>query len=134
MALLKFFHVLFVFLWMGGLLTVTGFMAHQKQASSELSRLFKRIYLSVELPSMILAIVFGVILLVVKPDVSFKAPWLHMKLTFAALLIICDIVNGCTVARLQRSGAMAGRMGHLFLHYISFLCLIGVLAAIYLLK
>src|SRR5690606_23424692 len=113
MMLLKFFHVLFVFLWIGGLMTVSGMMAHQREGSREFSRLLKRIYSSVELPSMCLAVIFGLILLFVKEDINFKAPWLHIKLTFAFLLIVCDIINGCLVQKLQKPNAVAGRVGHL---------------------
>ncbi len=134
MVLLKFFHVLFIFLWIGSLLTVTGFMAHQKESSKELSRLLKRIYLSVELPSMCLAILFGVVLLFTKTDINFKAPWLHIKLTFAFLLIVCDIICGALVGHLQQRAACAGKIGHLFLHYLSLLFLVAVLLAIYYLK
>lgn len=134
MTLLKFFHVFFIFLWIGGLVTVTGMMAHQKESSRELSRLLSRIYFPVELPSMCLAVLFGLILLFTKEDINFKAPWLHIKLTFAFLLIVCDIICGFCVSRLQKPGACAGRIGHLFLHYLTVFFLIIVLLAIYFLK
>lgn len=133
MTLLKFFHVLFVFLWIGSLLTVSGILAYQREASKELSRLLKKIYRGVDFPSMLIAVACGVILLFIK-DINWKGGWLHMKLTFAALLIVCDLLVGGQVMRIQREGKSAGLMWHMILHYLIVLLLIGVLAAIYILK
>lgn len=133
MTLLKFFHVFFIFLWIGSLLSVSGIMAYQKEASEELARSLKRIYMRVEFPSMLVAVACGVLLLFLK-DVNWKGGWLHMKLTFTVLLIICDLIVGGQVIGLQKKGQSAGRVGHFVLHYLCLLFLIGVLSAIYIIK
>ncbi len=128
MVLLKFFHVFFVFLWIGSLVTLSGLFAHQKELSKELSRLLRKTYLSIDLPAMCLAVGLGVILLVTKTDLNWKAPWLHMKLMFAAFLIISDLV----FARALLKGKLAS--WHKMLHCLIVLFLIGVLVAIYIMK
>ena len=133
MALLKFSHVFFIIIWLGALITLSGFLAYQKENNRELIRLFKRLYFKIELPAMILAILLGVLLIFLK-DVSWKAPWLHLKLTFAAALILCDVFLGCIVSRLDSRNYKIAGIGKHFLHYAATACLIMVLVAIYILK
>ncbi|MCH9609571.1 MAG: hypothetical protein S4CHLAM45_15030 [Chlamydiales bacterium] len=129
MALLKFFHVFFVFIWMGTLITVGRFVASQKEENQELSRISKRLYLFSDLPAMCLAILTGLTLLLTKEGINFKAPWLHLKLTFAVILIGCDIVTGRMIIK-----GCFGSKWLKSLHYIVVTCLLFVLLAIYVLK
>lgn len=133
MIILKFLHVLFIFIWMGGLLMLTrmlGYLSKESDATFQaMNRINKRIYFFIDLPSMILAVTFGLLLLFLK-DMNWKAPWLHMKLMFAFLLIVCDITCGCLIAK----GKRRSRVFYQILHGLTGLFLIGVLVAIYILK
>ncbi len=135
MAILKFFHLLFVFLWVGTLLTLTRILRYmgkeEEGVQKRIAALLKRLYLFVDFPSMLLAIIFGIALLILK-NVNLKAPWLHMKLTFAFFLIICDLITGWKIVRhLHRP--FRGR-GSLFLHLITLFIFILILIAIYIFK
>lgn len=130
MALLKLSHLFFVFLWLAGLITVSWLFAHQRKASRELAGLLKRLYLSLQLPSMILAIGTGVLLFVLK-GIGFKVPWIHLKLTCVLLLVVWDLILGWRIVRLR---APQQRLGWLLLHCGVLLSLIGILIAIYLIK
>ncbi|MCC5831471.1 MAG: CopD family protein [Chlamydiales bacterium] len=133
MAILKFFHVLFIFIWIGSLLILTRLLGYQAKESDEIfqamNRINKRIYFFVDLPSMILAVLFGLLLLFLK-DLNWKAPWLHMKLLFAFLLIVCDIICGTLIAK----GGRRPRLFYQIFHGITGIFLILVLIAIYILK
>ncbi len=94
-----------------------------------MNRINKRIYFFIDLPSMILAVLFGLLLLFLK-DTNWKAPWLHLKLTFAFLLIICDIICGSIIVR----GKRLSKVFYQILHGITGIFLIVVLVAIYILK
>jgi len=133
MALLKFFHVFFVFIWMGSLITISGFLAYQKEGHKELTRLLKKAYFGADFPAMLLAIVCGISLLIVK-DVNWRAPWLHMKFTLVFFLIILDVISGSLIYRLKTGSARFGSFGRRCLHYSILACLAAILAAIYLLK
>lgn len=133
MATLKLFHVLFVFLWMGSLLMLTRLLAYQIKESdttfSAMNRINKRIYFFIDLPSMLLTITFGLILLFLK-DTNWKAPWLHLKLTAAFLLIVCDVICGRIIAK----GKRYPRVFYQIFHGITGIFLIVILVAIYILK
>lgn len=133
MATLKFFHVLFVFIWIGSLLMLTRMLGYQAKESDDvfraMNRVNKRIYFFIDLPSMILAVIFGLILLSIK-EINWKAPWLHLKLTFAFLLIICDIICGALIAK----GRRHPRIAYQLFHGITGIFFIIVLVAIYILK
>ncbi|MCH9626646.1 MAG: hypothetical protein S4CHLAM2_02720 [Chlamydiales bacterium] len=133
MAILKLFHVLFVFIWIGSLLMLTRMLGYQAKESDTLfqamNRINKRIYFFIDLPSMVLAVAFGLCLLFLK-DTNWKAPWLHLKLTFAFFLIICDSICGCWIAQ----GKRRSRLVYQVFHGLTGIFLIAVLVAIYILK
>lgn len=137
MYVLKFAHVLFIFIWIGSLLSLTRLMAYQARETPEiqlkLGRIYKRMYFLVDLPSMILAIATGIALLTLK-DMNWKAGWLHMKLTFAFLLVLCDLVTGSQVIRLEKIAIKGKGIFYKILHGLAALFLIGALIAIYILK
>lgn len=137
MSYLKLLHVLFIFIWIGSLLALTRLMAYQVKEPPEiqlrLGRIYKRMYFLVDLPSMVFAIVLGIILLLVK-GVDWKAGWLHMKLLFAFLLIVCDLITGAQAVKLSRKAIVGRGIGYKVLHGMTALFLIAVLISIYILK
>lgn len=133
MAILKLFHVLFVIGWLGSLLTLTYFLGYLvKEAplvQESIGKVAKKIYLRVDLPSMVLGVGLGLALLFLKEDINWKAPWLHMKLTFAFLLIVCDLITGRLIVKESR-----GIWGYRSLHALALLLLVAILIAIYVVK
>ncbi|MFZ0564646.1 MAG: CopD family protein [Chlamydiales bacterium] len=129
LAFLKLLHVVFIFSWMGSLLMLTRFLGYQTKEAPEIGAISKRIYFRIDLPSMILAVTTGLILLFVN-GVNFKAGWIHMKLTFAFFLIVCDLVCGWEIAKSSRKS----RWVYQVLHGMTALFLFMVLFSIYILK
>ena len=133
MATLKLLHVLFVFVWIGSLLTLSRLMGYLAKESvvvqHRVAYLARRMYLLIDLPAMLIAIALGLSLLFLK-ETNWKAPWLHMKLTLAFLLIVCDLATGWRIVR----GVVDKAMGYKILHGLAGLFFIGVLVAIYILK
>lgn len=84
----KLVHVFFIILWIGSLLTLSRLMS--KASHSDAKEQYKKVYFTLDLPSMIIAIIFGIILLFNVP-INFKAGWFHAKMTGAIGLILCDI-------------------------------------------
>lgn len=130
---IKFFHVLFIFVWMGSLLMLTRLLAYQAKESDEIfcamNRVNKRIYLFIDLPSMVLAVSLGIASILLK-EMDWKAPWLHLKLTFAFFLICCDVMCGTLILK----GRRHSKAFYQILHGLTGLFLIVVLVAIYILK
>lgn len=135
MNTLKFLHVLFVFIWLGSLLSITRLLVYQvKESEGVKKRLWaicKRFYLTIDLPSMVLAVAFGLILIFNKVDFNWKAPWIHLKLTLAACLIITDLVTlGLLLKPFKREKKGVFRL----LHGLVGLFLIAIFFAIYIMK
>lgn len=130
MSVVKFFHVLFVFIWIGGLLSLTRLMGYhckeEDQVQRRLALLYKRMYFFVQMPSMILAVVCGLILWATT-DLSYHPGWFHMKLTFASVLIVCDVISGFWVMQLQKEPDHSKGVRYKILHGITGLALMGVL-------
>lgn len=137
MDTLKFFHVLFLFIWVGGLLTLTRLMGYHSKQSIEtqlsLGKIYRRMYLFVDLPSMCAAIILGVVLLIFK-DINLKAGWFHMKMTFTVLLVVCDIIAGTQACELAKRTVKGRGIAYKILHAVTALLLIGILISIYILK
>ena len=132
MAWVKALHVISLFIWIGTLLSLTRLMGYhvkeEPDTQMRMAKIYKRMYRLVQFPTMIVAIVLGVVLLT-QLDLSYKPGWLHMKLTFAAGLIICDWMCGRNVARLNVEPDLSKGVRYKMLHGITGLMLIGVLVA-----
>lgn len=109
---------------------ILGYLAKESdEVFYAMNRINKRIYFFIDLPSMILAVALGLTLLFLK-DMNWKAPYLHLKLTFAFFLIVCDCICGVIIAR----GKRHSRALYQAFHGMTGLFLIVILFAIYILK
>ncbi len=137
MLTLKFFHVLFVFIWIGSLLMLTRLLGYQVKERPEIQlaihRISRRIYTFIDFPSMLLAVSFGVALLFIK-EIDWKAPWLHIKLTFAFCLILSDLICGYLILRKGQNFRQRRGVGYQIFHGLTGIFLIIVLVAIYIVK
>lgn len=133
----KLFHVLFVFIWVGNLLALTRLMGYQVKldpnAQMSMAPIYKRMYYFIGLPSMILAVSLGVVLLArIDPD---KIPaWVVLMTLFSAPLIACDLITGFYITELNQKPETGRGIKYKILHGMTGLCLIAILASIYLLK
>lgn len=130
MDVLKFLHVTSVFFWVSCLLVISRQLAWQGGRDDTL---YKRLYFLVELPAMCMTVLSGLLLLFLK-DTNWKAPWLHMKLTFVAILIVCDLLLLAQLVRPKRETVQEKLLAYKILHWIVVVALLAVLAAIYVMK
>ncbi len=133
MAILKLLHILFVFVWVGTLLMLTRLVAYLpkeealvRQRVGDISR---RMYLLIDLPSMLLAISLGASVICLK-EINWKEPWLHLKLTGVFLLMLCDVAAGWNIVRRN----FAKGTFYKILHGVAGLILIVILVALYIIK
>lgn len=134
MILLKIVHLFFVFVWIGSLLILsrllTYFHRETPEVQTRLALIFRKMYLFVDLPSLILTVVSGLILFTLTtfgPSLG----WFHMKITFVLLLIVADIFLGKEIIKLQTKPITGKEVRYKILHYIIVLFLIGTLCSIY---
>jgi putative membrane protein len=130
MAWIKALHLLCIFMWLGTLLSLTRFMGyHPKEdvdTQMRMAKLYKRIYKFIQFPSMVVAVALGLFLLT-KLDLGYKPGWMHMKLTFAFGLILCDFWCGRCIKRLNIEPELGRGVKFKILHGVTGLLLIGVL-------
>lgn len=109
MEYIKLLHLLFLLIWIGNLLALTRLLGYRKKLSTaamgELLPLLRRMYLFVGLPSLVLALSFGAILLTLA-DLGKSLGWLHMKLTASVLLIVIDLLLGAAIEKGVAGGSL----------------------------
>lgn len=137
MLIVKALHVLCVFVWIGNLLALTRLMGyHVKEDANtqmQMAKIYRRMYQLVELPTMVLAILFGFILMT-RMDQAGDLTWFYLKLAFVAGLVLCDVVCGRFVNELNERPDTGRGVKYKILHGVTGLMLIGVLASIYIVK
>lgn len=123
MVFLKLFHLFFLFVWLGSLLFIT-------RAGSVIERSgLKSIYITTNLPSMSLALTFGIILFIMR-GASFQGGWFHMKLTMVSFLVLTDILVGKKLF----GKTQISKKYFLSTHFMIVFLLLMVLFSIYVLK
>ena len=91
MLWVKAFHIIFVITWMAGIFYLPRLFVYHASAEDEISRerfkiMERKLYRGIMLPSMVLALVFGICLLVLVPG-YLSMGWLHAKLMLVIALI-----------------------------------------------
>jgi uncharacterized membrane protein len=148
-AYIKAFHLIFLFIWLGGLMGLSRFLGYhvreEAPVRAALSRIEKRIYMFVTLPGAIFAIVTGIMLLLgvghpntewstvdflryyIAPHATQNTFWyvtFHAKLTGVAVLIGCDIFTGMQIFSLAKAPTMPSRVRFSILHGVEALFVI----------
>ncbi len=90
-------------------------------------------YLLVDLPTMFLAVVSGILVFIAK-GVDFSQGWLHMKLTFVAAMITCDVFTGRSILRGLKEEKTKGSIRYKVLHGCAALSLLALLVSVYIVK
>lgn len=137
MVIVKSLHVLFVFIWIGNLLSLTRFMGYHvkedEKTQMRLAKLYDRMYNYVGIPTMIISITLG-FLLIIQVDQKLGLFWFFHKLAFVLGLVICDVVTGHYIAKLNVNADKGKGISYKVLHGLTGLLLIGVLGSVYLLR
>ncbi len=95
---IKSLHLIFIVTWFAGLFYIVRLFVYQVEASEkpspekeilgkQLKIMASRLWNIITWPSMILALIFGTILIIIMPE-WLSQPWMHVKLAFVVLLII----------------------------------------------
>ncbi|MBD0823437.1 CopD family protein [Aestuariibaculum marinum] len=95
---IKSLHLIFVITWFAGLFYIPRLFVYQIEASEkpspekeilgkQLALMAKRLWNIITWPSAILAVIFAIWLLLLRPD-FLQEPWMRVKLGFVVLLII----------------------------------------------
>jgi putative membrane protein len=102
MLWIKAFHIIFVVTWFAGLFYLPRLFVYHAMSEDETSNerfkiMERKLYYGITMPSAILAIGFGVWLLVAywwQPFVEVTRLWLHIKVVLVAILIVYHFYCG----------------------------------------
>ncbi|MEP0368545.1 MAG: CopD family protein [Cyclobacteriaceae bacterium] len=95
---LKALHIIFVVTWFAGLFYIVRLFIYQREALEKqepeksiltvhLALMARRLWFGITWPSAILTLIFGSALIIIQPQ-WLKMPFMHIKLTFVALLYL----------------------------------------------
>lgn len=95
---IKSLHLIFIVTWFAGLFYIVRLFVYQIEASAkpspekeilgeQLNIMASRLWKIITWPSMILALIFGILLITIMPQWLYQ-PWMHVKLLFVLVLVI----------------------------------------------
>jgi len=95
---IKSVHLIFIITWFAGLFYIVRLFVYQIEASQkpspekeiigeQLKMMAKRLWYIITWPSMVLALLFGIVLVIMVPE-WLQQSWMHVKLVFVVLLIV----------------------------------------------
>jgi protoporphyrinogen IX oxidase len=99
---IKALHIIFVVSWFAGLFYIVRLFIYHTEAqikesnakeilSEQFCIMEKKLWWIITTPAMVLTLFFGIWMLCLNPSL-FKAPWMHLKLGFVALLLVYHFV------------------------------------------
>jgi putative membrane protein len=116
-------HVVANFVWIGSILSVALLVANAPFMAdpSDPGALARRVYIRLAVPAFVLSFATGVGRIALFPIAYMHMPWLHVKLTFALVVIALHHVIGGRAKRLGSGQTQAARGVGLF-GFILFAC------------
>lgn len=137
MNIIKALHVICVFMWVGNLLTLTRLMGYHvkedEKTQRQMAKIYKRMYNFIGLPTMVLSILFGLVLISGLDHVR-SLTWFYWKLAFVAGLIACDFICGKWVTSLNYECDMGKGVKYKILHGVAGLMFFGIIFSIYVIQ
>jgi putative membrane protein len=133
---IKALHIIFVVSWFAGLFYIIRLFIYHTEAqekeevakkilSDQFEIMEKRLWWIITTPAMILAVVFGTIMLIGNPDLV-KEPWMHIKLAFVALLLVYHFGSQSMMFKMK-DGIFKHKSGKLRLwNELATLCLVAI--------
>ena len=132
----KFHHVLGVIVYVGGFMALTRLVGHAVKFESEDSRrdayrIYRRMHMFADWGGLVVAIIFGTILLMQAPSYM-KQGWFHAKLLFVLLMLAVDVVFSIILfKKLKAEGPQPKRAVFSAIHGIAALILVGMLITLF---
>jgi putative membrane protein len=112
-TVLKALHIIFMVSWFAGLFYIVRLFIYHTEAqekseqeknilSAQFKIMEKKLWWIITTPAMILTLVFGISMLIVNPALL-KMPWMHLKLTFVALLLVYHFKSQLIMGKMHKN-------------------------------
>ncbi|TWI56831.1 putative membrane protein [Pseudomonas duriflava] len=117
---IKALHIIALVCWFAGLFYLPRLFVYHAQSEDDVSKarfclMERKLYRGIMLPSMLLTLVFGVMLLVINPGWMSQG-WLHTKLALVVVLIGYHHMCGAMLKRFARG---ENRRSHVFFRWFN---------------
>lgn len=133
---IKALHIIFIVTWFAGLFYIVRIFIYQVEAlkkdepertilGNQLKLMANRLWHIITWPSAILTLIFGVWLLVLEPA-WLKKPFMHIKLTFVALLYLYHFSCQFLYTRLQKDQAQFSSTQLRIWNEVATICLVAI--------
>lgn len=107
----KSLHIVFVVSWFAGLFYMVRLFIYHTEANdrpeqerlvlqNQFNVMMQRLWNIITTPAMVLTVVFGTLMLIANPALL-KMPWMHIKLSFVAILLIYHFISQRIQAQLK---------------------------------
>lgn len=131
MSLIKAFHIIAMVAWFAGLFYLPRLFVYHADAKDKISiERFKimehRLYYYIMLPSALLTLLFGFILLSFLPHYYVQATWMHLKLGLVMLLILFHLYCGKCLRDFKRDHNQHSSLFYRWLNELPTLLLIAI--------
>lgn len=137
----KWVHVVAVFIYAGGFLTLTRLLGKAVRYETAESRAdsyrdLKRMHLFVDWGGLLLMLVTGLGMLLDDPmgKQYMTKGYFHMKLTFIVALLVLDAITSRKLFALRAEGEQPGATFFKVMHGAVGLCILGALAAVFIVR
>jgi putative membrane protein len=119
-------HLLANVVWVGALLSVAmlASRAHWMADPAEVGALARRVHVRLAVPAFLVSFGAGLARIAQAPQVYAHMPWMHVKLTFALVLIVVHHLIGAKAKRVAGGKPKAGQ-GAGWLGLVALLCAAG---------
>ncbi|HEX8794816.1 MAG TPA: CopD family protein [Polyangiaceae bacterium] len=116
-------HVLANVVWIGSLLAECLLIGRARFMAdgAEVGGLARRVHMRLAAPAFVASFAFGVSRIALEPRLYLHLPWMHVKLAFAAGVIVLHHVIGARARRVAK-GALTEGSGGPFIGAVVFLC------------
>jgi putative membrane protein len=135
--MIKAFHVFFMIAWVGQLMVLLRLLAKHddqpEEAKLKLGEFYSRAYNFGQLPAMILALTFGLVL-ISQVNLAYKPGWFHMKIFMIMVLVGCDQICAKWVGAISRGHTPPKARAAHALHGVTGLTIIAIVISVYVVR
>jgi putative membrane protein len=132
----KSLHIVFVVSWFAGLFYMVRLFVYHTESNQrpetekrilqeQFTIMQRRLWYVITTPAMILTVLFGTLMLIANP-VLLQFPWMHIKLTFVAILLVYHFICQGIMYRLQHGSSRWTSMHLRIWNEVATLLLVGI--------
>jgi putative membrane protein len=127
----KALHLIFMVTWFAGLFYLPRLFVYHAMATDSISIarfkiMERKLYFGITTPGAVLTLLFGIMIITTNPHFYMQQPWLHIKLSLIALLVVYHLYLGKCLFAFKADNNKHGHVFYRILNEIPVLFLIAI--------